>query len=87
MSGDRFDLEVIREMSAIKINRSDGAPGPLFRIPPRSSVRVRRASAMPNMIEIEWQGEAYAVFEIDLNERTAPRITGIRTGAGQYRSA
>jgi hypothetical protein len=87
MPGAYSDLEVVREISAVKINQSDGTPGPLFRIPPRSSVRVRRASMMPNMVEIEWQGESYAVFEVDLHERTTPATAGGLMAYGRFRSA
>jgi hypothetical protein len=63
---------VERELRAIKLGHEGDSRGTLHRIPAQSNVTVVRPSALPGMLEIKWQGESYAVFEIDLTERCAP---------------
>ncbi|HZT38526.1 MAG TPA: hypothetical protein VFA28_11545 [Bryobacteraceae bacterium] len=63
-------LVLTRELAGIKLSRPDGAAGALYRIPAHSAVRCLRPSKMSGMVEIEWQGETYAVFEQDLEARS-----------------
>jgi hypothetical protein len=65
-----MQLILTRELAAIKLNRADRSIGALYRIPVSSRIRRVRASMMSGMVEIEWQGESYAVFEQDLDTRT-----------------
>jgi len=64
-----MQLILTRELAAIKLNRADRSIGALYRIPVSSRIRRVRASMMSGMVEIEWQGESYAVFEQDLDTR------------------
>jgi hypothetical protein len=67
-----FDVRLVltRELAAIKLNKPDGSAGALYRIPAESRIRPLRPSNMDRMVEIEWQGETYAVFEQDLETRS-----------------
>ena len=47
--------------------------GPIYRIPTHSVVARRGPSrSRSDMVEIDWQGERFAVFATDLDARTAP---------------
>ena len=69
MTFSDFTVTLAREIAAVKLNKSDGTVGPLYRIPAHSQVRRVRPSQMAGMVEIDWQGEGYAVFEEDLRVR------------------
>ena len=69
MHSTEMQLVLTRELAAIKLNRADRSVGALYRIPAFSRIRRIRPSVMSGMVEIEWQGESYAVFEQDLDTR------------------
>jgi hypothetical protein len=69
MHSQEMQLVLTRELAAIKLNRADRSVGALYRIPAFSRIRRGRPSMMSGMVEIEWQGESYAVFEQDLDTR------------------
>jgi hypothetical protein len=51
------------------------APGVMVSLPRDVTVEVRGASTVPGMVEVLWQRESYAVFELDLKTRALPEAT------------
>ena len=62
-------LVTIEPICAVRI--LDGLAGSITRIPRHSTLRMVRCSRLANMIEIEWQGQTFAAFEADIQERCA----------------
>lgn len=71
MQSSNARLILTRELAAIKLNKPDGSAGALYRIPAQSRIWPLRPSNMAGMVEIDWQGETYAVFEQDLEACSA----------------
>jgi len=44
-------------------------PGQMVSLPRDVTVEVSGRSPIPGMVEVLWQNESYAVFELDLNTR------------------
>lgn len=65
-------LITLRSLHAVRVAQSDTRTGPIEQIPRHARVYPCGLSDMANMVEIVWQGERYAVFEVDLRDRTAP---------------
>jgi hypothetical protein len=65
-------LITLRGFRALKVFQGERAAGPIEYIPRHARIYPCGLSAIANMVEIVWQGERYAVFEVDLRDRTAP---------------
>jgi hypothetical protein len=51
------------------------APGVMVSLPRDVTVEVRGTSTVPGMVEVLWQSESYAVFELDLKTRALLEAT------------
>jgi hypothetical protein len=49
--------------------------GLMVSLPRDITVEVSGVSAVPGMVEVLWQRESYAVFELDLKTRALPEDT------------
>jgi hypothetical protein len=65
-------LITLRSIHAVHVRRMGDANGAIKQIPKDARVYPCGYSRLANMVEIVWQGERYAVFEVDLRDRTAP---------------
>ena len=56
---------------AVKLRTSPSGSnaGPITRIPRHAILRMLGTSAIPSMVDLEWQGERYAAFAADIEER------------------
>jgi hypothetical protein len=64
-----LSLLTLKPLSAVKLQGDAIRAGRITRIPTDSMVTTRGTSRLPNMVEIEWHGERYAAFEVDLEQR------------------
>ena len=64
--------KTLEPLTAVRLNGQPhaSAPGSITHIPRFSTVRTIGDSQLSGMVEVEWQGEYYAVFPTDLAERT-----------------
>jgi hypothetical protein len=81
--GSRF--VTAEPICAVRIQ--NGTPGLITRIPRHSTVRSIGNSRLSEMIEIEWQGERFAVFDVDLEARCVQADPGRPMPMGQVRIA
>ena len=65
-------LITLRGFRALKVFQGENATGPIEFIPRHARIYPCGLSAIANMVEVVWQGERYAVFEVDLRDRTTP---------------
>lgn len=63
----RQALITTRNVSAVRVSGSKGA---IQQIPTNARLYRCGHAVFPNMVEVAWRGEQYAVFEADLEERT-----------------
>lgn len=64
-------LVAAEPITAVKLrnNVNGSQAGAITRIPRHSVLRLLGNSALPRMVDLEWQGERYAAFASDLEER------------------
>ena len=75
-----LSLVTLTPFCAVKSQGGTMRTGHIMRIPTDSTVTTLGPSRLANMIEIEWHGERYAAFEVDLEQRcvVAARQVGQR---------
>jgi hypothetical protein len=67
----QFGARLVTVEPLCAVRMQNGTPGLITRIPRYSTLRPLSQSRIPQMVEIDWQGEHYAAFEVDLRERCA----------------
>jgi hypothetical protein len=68
---------VLSTLSAIKLNpkpRHRDDLGTVLRIPPGTTLQVHGDANMSGMSEVSWNTERYAIFNVDLREKTRPLL-------------
>jgi len=73
-------------ITAVKLRTSPNGSnaGPITRIPRDSVLRVLGTSAIPSMVDLEWQGERYAAFAADVEERCQVDNTDLPAGVRRF---
>ena len=68
-------LHTVRPVAAVTVSDEEGPVGPIREIPSDAEVQLFGPSALPGMVDISWNGQKYAVFAVDLEQRTSPATT------------
>jgi hypothetical protein len=82
-----FGSRFVTAESICAVRIQDGTTGLITRIPRHSTIRSIGISRLPQMVEIEWQGERFAVFDVDLQSRCTGADPGRPLPMGQVRIA
>ena len=81
MSPPRPRYEVIRSLPCVKLaqQREAGKIGVFSTIGAGSQLEIHGPSSLAGMIEVTFQGQRYAVFQTDFEERAYP--AAVRSGS------
>ena len=60
---------VTKRLAAVKLDSCTHTHGAVTTVPAGSSITLAGPSLLPGMVEVQWDGTLYAVFEQDLQEK------------------